>query len=163
MSNIQDVNRDRLTVAMLKSYSSHLGGTANRDGSRYDSSWEEQFAALVLYEQEHGDCLVPKHYSEDPKLGNWVQRQRAIYKAGELPDDRKERLVNIGFVFNAHDSLWEEQFAALVRYKQKHGDCMVPNLYSEDPKLGRWVNTQRVAAKAGELPDDRKERLVNIG
>ncbi|KAL7523189.1 hypothetical protein ACHAXR_000060, partial [Thalassiosira sp. AJA248-18] len=81
----------------------------------------------------------------------------------ELPDDRKERLVNIGFVFILFDSLWEENFAALVLYKQKHGDCMVPDLYSEDPKLGRWVSHQRFAAKVGKLSDDRKERLVNIG
>ncbi|KAL7540419.1 hypothetical protein ACHAXR_012737 [Thalassiosira sp. AJA248-18] len=148
---------------MLKSYSSHLGGLANKDGSHYDSIWEELFAALKLYKQNHGDCLVPQRYSEDPRLGRWVNTQRSLYKAGELSDDREERLVNIGFNFDPYDTRWEELFAALKLYKQNHGDCLVPQRYSEDPRLGRWVNTQRSLYKAGELSDDREERLVNIG
>ncbi|KAL7528233.1 hypothetical protein ACHAXR_004159 [Thalassiosira sp. AJA248-18] len=158
--NWEDV-RNQLTVAMLQSYCAHLGGTANRDGSRYDSLWEENFAALLLYKQKHGDCRVPNRSSEYPKLGRWVNTQRVAAKAGVLSDDRQERLVRIGFDFDPDNSFWEEQFAALVRYKQKHGDCMVPRVYSEDPQLGTWVNNQRV--RAGKLSDERRERLESIG
>jgi hypothetical protein len=38
---------------------------------------------------------------------------------------------------------WEAQLARLAAYKAAHGDCSVPQGCSEDPQLGRWVNTQR--------------------
>lgn len=33
---------------------------------------------------------------------------------------------------------WEEMFRRLQRFREKHGHCLVPNRYSEDPQLGSW-------------------------
>lgn len=33
---------------------------------------------------------------------------------------------------------WEDMFHRLEIYKEKHGDCLVPNRYPEDPQLGSW-------------------------
>lgn len=33
---------------------------------------------------------------------------------------------------------WEEMFARLEKYKEKNGDCLVPNGFREDPQLGNW-------------------------
>jgi Helicase associated domain len=38
---------------------------------------------------------------------------------------------------------WEMMFEKLKAYKQKHGNCLVPNRYEEDRSLGSWVSTQR--------------------
>ena len=38
---------------------------------------------------------------------------------------------------------WEAQLARLAAYKAEHGDCNVPKDWAEDPKLGKWVDTQR--------------------
>lgn len=38
---------------------------------------------------------------------------------------------------------WEDQYAALKQYKLIHGHVKVPARYKENPKLGRWVMTQR--------------------
>lgn len=35
---------------------------------------------------------------------------------------------------------WQEQYAALLEYKGKHGHCCVPNTYKPNPTLGRWVS-----------------------
>ena len=56
-------------------------------------------ARLVAYREEHGDCLVPKSYNSDPKLGRWVAQQRAQKKRGTLLDDRVTRLESIGFAW----------------------------------------------------------------
>lgn len=62
------------------------------------------------------DCLVPKRYAEDPKLGTWVETQRVQWKKlprteaeqGEvvtpnkrLNDERLRRLESIGFAWSA--------------------------------------------------------------
>ena len=62
--------------------------------------WEEQFERLSAYKREYGDCLVPRKYEIDRRLGNWVHTQRRSWKANKLPADRKAKLDSIGFVFS---------------------------------------------------------------
>jgi hypothetical protein len=40
-------------------------------------------------------------------------------------------------------SRWLESFEALKRYKEAHGDCIVPRGYTRSPKLASWVAEQR--------------------
>ena len=42
--------------------------------------WEQQFAKLLRYEAEHGDCEVPVEWQPDPSLGSWVARQRSEWR-----------------------------------------------------------------------------------
>ena len=46
----------------------------------HDRQWDEIYAELVEYKQQHGDCLVPKRYPESPRLGQWVCSQRSQYR-----------------------------------------------------------------------------------
>lgn len=86
-------------------------------------------------------------------------------KPGEyrLTGERLKRLVAIGFVWsardvdksseagrlnrNSYDDQWDSMFQRLVDYKNQYGDCLVPKRFSADPKLGTWVDTQRVLYK----------------
>ena len=56
--------------------------------------WKDRFDELVQYKAEHGDCDVS---TKKGKLGKWVDKQRAVYKAGTLTQDRIDRLEGIGF------------------------------------------------------------------
>jgi hypothetical protein len=80
-----------------------------------------------------------------------------------LTEDRRQRLEDAGFVWSARDSekptepsriarnsyddQWDSMFDRLAMYKDKHGDCLVPKRCKEDPRLGTWVDTQRVQYK----------------
>eukprot|EP00550_Attheya_septentrionalis_P004429 CAMPEP_0198283158 /NCGR_PEP_ID=MMETSP1449-20131203/2828_1 /TAXON_ID=420275 /ORGANISM="Attheya septentrionalis, Strain CCMP2084" /LENGTH=1129 /DNA_ID=CAMNT_0043979683 /DNA_START=92 /DNA_END=3481 /DNA_ORIENTATION=+ len=174
--------------------------------------WDQMFDRLLEYKDHHGDCLVPKRYAADPKLGTWVETQRVQYKrllrnASDLkPEDsnadegapldaeyeeyvedtegnsnsniaitpsrrlnaeRLHRLESIGFAWTAkntkrpaatsksparrryNETQWNEMYERLVKYKEKYGDCLVPKKFDEDPKLGTWVETQRVLHNRG--------------
>ena len=51
----------------------------------------------------------------------------------------------------------------LVTYKEEHaGSALVPQKYSKDPQLRKWVSTQRTAYKKKELPKDRITLLKSI-
>jgi hypothetical protein len=39
-----------------------------------------QFEELRYLTAQHGYCVATKQYSTDPKLGNWVSKQRSNYK-----------------------------------------------------------------------------------
>ena len=109
--------------------------------------WETRFNELVQYEAKHGDCNVPK---KQGTLGTWVRSQRAAYKAGSLAQDRIDRLSSIDFkwALKEADVPWETRFNELVQYKEKHGDCNVPQRQGQ---LGTWVDKQRFNCMKGKL------------
>jgi len=37
----------------------------------FQEKWSELFARLKAFKEEHGHCLVPNRYPEDPQLGSW--------------------------------------------------------------------------------------------
>jgi len=74
--------------------------------NRHTAKWEENFAKLLRYKSQHGDCMVKYNY-EDTKLARWVDRQRYWYrlmkdgskKKSQMTEGRAKRLADIGFVF----------------------------------------------------------------
>ena len=55
-------------------------------------------------------------------------------------------LNSIGFHLGKTEhaaSIWNERFEQLREFKAQFGHCNVPQQYSANTKLGRWVMTQR--------------------
>lgn len=128
---------------------------------RIGRAWDESFGHLLRFKEHVGHCVVPKSYSDGTcRLGDWVSRQRDA--RDEMAAERKTRLDSIGFVWNKHDSMWEENFAALVEFKTLRGHCEVPqSLKVNGLGLGVWANNQRRTKDS--IPSDRKARLDAIG
>jgi hypothetical protein len=61
--------------------------------------WHLQYEKLVEFKQKNGHCLVPRTYQEDLCLGEWVSGQRGRHRNNKMPQDRKEVLDEIGFVW----------------------------------------------------------------
>jgi hypothetical protein len=129
----------------------------------YDSAWEEMFSELVYFKRIEGHCNVPTNWPDNPKLGTWVSVQRVRWKGGRLTKDRISRLESLGLVWDTFDATWDEMFTALIDFKKTHGHCNVPQKWSQNMKLGIWVSHQRVSMKKGQLPDERRRRLNDIG
>ena len=123
--------------------------------------WEEGFAALQRFQEREGHCLVPsKHNTNGFKLGNWINAQRS--KKAKLTPDQIKRLTALGFIWNVLDKKWEEGFAALQRFQEREGHCLVPAKHNTNGfKLGIWINTQRM--NRGELTPDQIKRLTALG
>jgi hypothetical protein len=128
-----------------------------------ESTWETRFAELGCYKERFGDCNVPALWKESPKLGHWVRFQRNANDVGKLPSECKTRLDELGFVWGALDAAWETGFTELRQYRDIHGNCNVPAVCKDNPKLGRWVHTQRVLKAAGKLSSERRARLEGLG
>jgi hypothetical protein len=64
----------------LNSFGEKEGTNASQPKKVNNEQWDAMFARLVQYKEKHGDCLVPKRYADDPKLGTWVETQRVQYK-----------------------------------------------------------------------------------
>jgi hypothetical protein len=123
--------------------------------------WERGFTALRTFRAREGHCCPSRWHVEGGfNLGQWVSVQR--YRKDVMPAERKRRLDKIGFVWDWRDYLWEQNFAALKKFKRRKGHCRAPIIYKEgDLKLGWWVATQRRNQK--EMSAERRARLNKIG
>jgi hypothetical protein len=104
---------------------------------------------------------------ENPPVDSMQSNEVKLSKEDEisfrLTEDRRRKLEEIGFVWsvreseakatdsrmvrNSYDDQWDLMYERLKAYKEKHGNCLIPKRSKEDPKLGTWVDTQRVQYK----------------
>jgi hypothetical protein len=69
-------------------------------------------------------------------------------------------LNSLGFDWNPHETVWNEQYQKLMNYKKRFGDCLVPVQWKDDPSLGKWVHTQRVSRE--RLSVAKREALNSL-
>ena len=138
--------------------------TANIFAEVVDSigvSWDEWYGRLKAYKNREGHCRVPHAYKDNGRwLGGWVLAQRQ--RKNMLSEDRRCRLDNLGFVWDAIEAEWEEGFSYLTIYEKREGHCRVPQL-TKKTDIG-LVNG--LAYNEGTKPlcsDARKQRLDELG
>ncbi|MBF0427698.1 MAG: helicase associated domain-containing protein [Magnetococcales bacterium] len=128
-----------------------------------EAAWEEMMLSLTRFQQARNHCLVPAQWPTNPTLARWVEQQRRDYRLKLLDAAKIERLEVLGFIWDAKAIFWEEMFAALTEYRERHGDCLVPETYVEQSQLAWWVAAQRKARLADQLEPERIQRLDAIG
>jgi hypothetical protein len=127
----------------------------------FQSQWEEGFTHLVAYKKEFDHCRPPNSYKYDGYgLGNWVSNQRK--KQGSFTSDQRNRLDELGFVWDVNSYVWLEGFQWLVSYKEEFGHCRVPvGLQYHGYNLGSWVSTKR--ATKDKLTTEKVNLLTDLG
>ena len=79
--------------------------------------WEEMFGRLVAYKQQHGDCLVPgATATSNYEFG--LAGSASYKNNGKTRTHTRQRLNELGFVWDPRGDQWEEMFGRLVAYKQ---------------------------------------------
>ncbi len=127
-------------------------------------SWFERYGELVAYKEQHGHCDVPKRsVGKLKKLANWVVQQRVSRNDGTLSREKIELLDRLRFKWSPYGHRWRENYLALVEFKQRFGNCRVPQGWKENKKLATWICTQRLRRKAGQLSSDRIQALDKLG
>jgi len=135
-------------------------------GSALEKRWWRRFDELVRYKAEVGNCLVPRRYSPNQSLSNWVSSQRRLYKnkklqvnvKSSLDDERIEWLNDLGFVFDVHEYSWNCGYEELAKYHEQYGHCLVPERCNENQRLGDWVRNQRKAFHEYKLEGNRANK-----
>lgn len=116
-----------------------------------NKAWFQKLEQLKEFKVKHGHCNVPQKYEPNQPLGTWVNKQRMEHKLlldghkSSMTKERMEKLEAVGFKWAKRKGshTWHEKYQKLLKYKEKHGDCLIPTKYSKDMALGRWVSTQR--------------------
>jgi hypothetical protein len=128
-----------------------------------EMDWEEGFSHLRSYRDREGHCRVPQSYMEHGyRLGQWVSVQRVRLNKITLSDEHRQRLDDLGFIWNVLEADWDEGFSYLKSYKDREGHCRVPTVYKENGfALGRWVSLQR--SQKDDLTAERRQKLDDLG
>eukprot|EP00592_Proboscia_alata_P029709 CAMPEP_0194445900 /NCGR_PEP_ID=MMETSP0176-20130528/128123_1 /TAXON_ID=216777 /ORGANISM="Proboscia alata, Strain PI-D3" /LENGTH=806 /DNA_ID=CAMNT_0039272525 /DNA_START=73 /DNA_END=2493 /DNA_ORIENTATION=- len=143
-----------------------------------DVNWSKHFNDLKAYCAKYGNCLVPRRYPQNEKLGRWVDSQRQLYKkkhsgkgSASLSESRIKKFESIGFVWSVAktwDKEWQAMFTELEKYAETNGNCLVPTIFPTNPKLGHWVNRmrkyyrQRNEGKQSTLKDNQITQLESV-
>lgn len=77
---------------------------------RKDNRWWSMYEEAKKYYLKFGHLNVPMDYltSSGKKLSDWIIRQRRNYKLGKMPSEHKEKLDDIGFVWDIKGNLSED-------------------------------------------------------
>ena len=110
-----------------------------------------------------GTATSRNAWPRNRELAAWLHGVRCNKRSGRLDADRVRQLDALGVVWEPQQTRWENMFAALVEYRQRHGDCNVPCGWPENPALAKWVKGVRAAQKRGDLDLERIRRLDAIG
>lgn len=149
-------------------FSFGLGGTAGGNpGSRTGSgAGNERFSAQLHQQQLQQDQHHHQLQQQHKKLKHMMltsQEMAALSPVGSghggrnpngvggifdrepqaaLPRQHQQQVV-VSSPMRKFDGKWGERLEQLRAYKDTHGDCLVPDGYSANPKLARWVREQR--------------------
>jgi hypothetical protein len=67
--------RSKITAAVRMARLDALGFAWSMQSDR-ELAWEQSYTQQASYKAKHGDCNVPRDWTDDPRLGRWVGRQR---------------------------------------------------------------------------------------
>lgn len=148
-------------------------------GMIWDQSdpWEQKFALIRRYYEEHSDVRIPADYVMDGVwIARWLTEQIARLNGKptgrnrtvkKLTEEQIKKLGSVGIKANTSrgDSAWEEQYAEAKRFYETHGHLTVPKGYvgQNGKSLGRWLQLQRTNSKQHKLSAERMVRLNEIG
>ena len=149
--------------------------TSDDVGKSHSEKWCQRFEDLVQFRKEHGHCLVPLDWPENPPLAHWIKHQRCQYKAKQdgkhstLTPARQRALEELGFVWDSHRATWDEKFNELSMFQSMNGHCNVPTKFKENSKLSTWMKCQRrqyklfLQGKKSHMTHERISKLSSIG
>ena len=131
--------------------------------------WNDKYKQLCSYKEANGHSFVPVNFRANKSLGTWVASQRLLEARGKLSAAKKKKLNDLDFVWSRDtqrqlqaefETLWNNKFEKLKKYRQTHGTCQVS--LKSDIELQRWTCWQRKFFYQGRLSAERIDRLNEI-
>ena len=147
--------------------------------SANEERWQQNYKLAKVYYEHYGNLLIPGsfktndgiNYDENGKvkLGVWMQRQRVRFS--KLSSERKQLLQSIGFVINANEEKWQQNYELAKAYYEHYGNLLIHARFKTNDginydengrvELGDWIVYQRT--EFSELSQEKKQLLQSIG
>jgi len=144
-----------------------------------EAKWNDRIEDLKTFQMQDGHVDVLEDANSE--LFAWLQRQREHYFTGSLNEKKINCLASLGVSLECNantnesdqpttrTSSWDNQYNDLKEYSISHGNCLVPQHYKPDPRLGLFVKNQRrqyklmKMEKKSSMTQERMHKLASIG
>lgn len=126
-------------------------------------TWDDYFNQALKCKENTGWFPCKYTTSESKMLINWVKKQRSLYSKNLLLKERKEKLVNAGFLFSFRDEIWFYMYNKLVKYKEENNLDSLFRHDITDTELAEWVEKQRRRKFKDTVSEEQFRLLTNIG
>ena len=132
--------------------------------SSFDAQWYNMYELLIQFKKQYKTMLISQKYAYfDKKLYYWTCHQRNDYKKGILEDEKINKLLQIGFIFDHDLYNWENMFNLLQQYNDQYNNIEIPhNFIFKDENLYIWARTQRLRYKKGFMSEYEISRLESL-
>ena len=167
-----EYNAGTLTVDEIQALESRGVNWALRPKQR---SWDDWFADAESYYRAHGHLMVHLDdlSADGAKLGYWIYKQRDIYMGRKpgytLTQEQIDRLNGIGMVWDplaARGDAWERMYGYIAAYWEENQRLPLwpRGMKSPDGRsMSGWIGWQRQSLAEGKLPDDKVQKLAQLG
>ena len=125
--------------------------------------WEKYFKLYKAFKSEFSREPSTSESYNGVNLGYWVNNQRRAYKTGSLSEDRKQRLLECGFILNPTEAGWQSNLDRYKAFRAEFGRDPKKEEFYQGVQLGSWVNRQRKAYRKGSLSDKQIKMLQIAG
>ena len=133
-----------------------------------DAAWQTNYDLLRQFVEEHARLPIATVEYQGVKLGTWVRHQRMTKKrkGGVMTPERETALEAIpGWSWEHFDAAWQANYDLLRQFVEEHARLPSAKAEYQGVKLGKWVNTQRMAKKGkgrGVMTPEREAALEAI-
>jgi hypothetical protein len=127
--------------------------------------WEFMLRQLSTYQKKFGHCYINVQEPEYEDLYHWTELQKQSKRF--LKEDQLRNLDDLVFDWEPlgqKDAIWNFRYQELRAYKQRFGDCLVPEGWKENPTLAHFVSHQRktrVKKKNRHVISPERKRLLD--
>jgi len=121
-------------------------------------NWDEMFGKLEDFKRQFGHAWVSDSH-HDVQLHYWLTYQRKLHWRGKLEAEKVSRLAALGV--DMRNKSWNEKYAQLVAFREKHGHLRVSKHFTTDKQLINFVKGLRRCRDS--ISAERRESLDEIG
>lgn len=130
-------------------------------------SWNENLLRLKKLKEDTGSFYIASNDKDYGTVLNWLRYQKSQFKQGLLPNDKIDKLLEIGYSFDISyrgkkgrrgistndepDKNWLNRYEDLKQYYEANGTFLIPQKSKELQSLSSWVRYQKSQFRNGSL------------
>lgn len=134
-----------------------------------ESDWQENYEFVKRYVDKKHRIPVgvnSQKMKSGIQSGPWIALQRMRIKNNTLPTEKVMMLKSIGIEYGRIENSWQDNYDAVKAYVEEHNRLPIQSDSITLPngvESRIWITMQKKNLKTGNITDDRKRLLKEIG
>lgn len=140
-----------------------------------EQEWEKKFEVVKEFQKRTGSFFISSNDLDNRPILSWLRYQKKLEKEGNLDDEKKKRLLDLGYSFThsyrgkggsskpKNEEQWLTKLAELKEYFEKYDTFLVPKSNEDYAHLIPWIQYQKKLWREESLSSEREAKLLGIG